>query len=101
MAKLIVLDEVNAFIEDLERDTPDKIYASLEFLAAGKIDSILVKPIKGKIKELSVRQYRIIFCQIGDVIYVIAGFKKQSKKTPHRIIERAEQMYNKIVALQN
>lgn len=101
MANLIVFDEVRAFIKNLEGDTRGKIYTSLEFLAVGKMDAILVKPIKGKIKELSVKQYRIIFCQIGDVIYAIAGFKKQSKKTPHRIIERAEQMYHKIVELQN
>ena len=47
----------------------------------------------GKVKEIIVKQYRVVFFTIGTTGYVVDVFKKQSRKTPKRIIERAERIY--------
>lgn len=87
---------VSKFLEELSREDDAKIAAHLKSLATDQTDGLLIKPLKGKIKELIVRQYRIVFFKIGDTGYVVDVFRKQSKKTPKRIIERAEKIYRDI-----
>lgn len=90
--KLVILNEVIAALSDLPLRLSGKISGALGSLEVGKTKDLLIKPIKGKIMELSVGQYRIIFCNMDAMIYVILLFKKQSRKTPLRIIRRAERI---------
>jgi phage-related protein len=92
----IVLSEVQKFINTIRSKDSGKIKTALEFLEARKTEALLIKQLKGKIVELSIKQYRVIFFEINSTIYVIDIFKKQSRKTPLRIIERAENIYKKI-----
>jgi phage-related protein len=94
---LVILDDVRVFINKLSPLDSAKILAELKFLEMNRTEVLIIKPLKGKIMELSVRQYRIIFCKTGSMIYVINGFKKQSKKTPLRVIEQAEKVYREII----
>lgn len=95
--KLVILDDALAFIDNLTPEDSAKILANLKFLEMKRTEVLIVKPLKGKIMEISVKQYRFVFCKVGMIIYVIDGFKKQSQKTPPRIIERAEKIYRKII----
>lgn len=93
---LQILDEVTNFLESLSENDAAKILAHLKSLEANQTEGLIIKSLKGKIKELIVRQYRIIFFRIGEKGYAVDAFKKQSKKTPKRIIERAEKIYRDV-----
>lgn len=88
-----ILDNVSKFIERLPEDDSAKILAHLKSLEENHTEGLLIKTLKGRIKEIVVRQYRITFFNIGTTIYVVDAFKKQSQKTPKRIIEKAERIY--------
>jgi len=93
---LHILNDVTNFLDGLSEDDAAKIFAHLKSLESNQIEGLIIKPLKGKIKELIVRQYRIIFFRIGEKGYAVDAFKKQSQKTPRRIIERAEKIYRDI-----
>lgn len=93
---LQILDNVTDFLESLSEDDAAKIFAHLKSLEANQTEGLTIKPLKGKIKELVVRQYRIIFFRIGEKGYAVDAFKKQSQKTPRRIIGRAERIYQDV-----
>lgn len=91
-----ILDDVSDFLAKLSREDDAKIAAHLKSLAINQTEGLTIKPLKGKIKELVVKQYRIVFFRINNTGYVVDAFRKQSKKTPKRIIERAEKIYRDI-----
>lgn len=90
---LQVLDTVIEFLESLSADDAAKMAAHLKSLEMDQTEGLTIKPLKGKVKEIVVKQYRIVFFRIGTKGYVVDAFRKQSKKTPKRIIERAERIY--------
>ncbi len=91
-----VLDDVNYFLDKIPDDDAAKILAHLKSLEANQTEGLVIKTLTGKIKELVVGQYRIVFFVLGGKGFAIDVFKKQSKKTPLRIIERAEKIYHDI-----
>lgn len=88
-----ILDNVKKFMDKLKEDDSAKILAHLKSLEENHTEGLTIKTLKGKIKEIIVRQYRIIFFTIGTTIYIVDAFKKQSQKTPKRIIKKAEEIY--------
>ncbi len=88
-----ILEDVRKFLDRLKDDDSAKILAHLKSLEESHTEGLLIKTLKDKIKEIVVRQYRIIFFNIGGTIYIVDAFKKQSQKTPKRIIEKAEKIY--------
>jgi phage-related protein len=99
-AEVITLDEVLECIDALNPKLAAKISGAIEQLGTGKTKSLLIKQLRGKIMELSVKQYRVIFCRAETIIYIVDIFKKQSRKTPGNIIKKAEETYRKIQNLQ-
>lgn len=95
------LSEVNDFINKLSNDDAAKILAQLKSLENGWTEALIIKSLKGKIRELIVGQYRIVFFGHGNTIYVIDAFRKKSQKTPKRIIEKASNKYNIIIKIKN
>lgn len=94
--RIVILDDVLDFLKSLSREEDAKIMAHLKSLELNQTEGLIIKPLKRKVKELIVKQNRIVFFRIGDTGYVVDAFKKQSKKTPERIIERAEKIYRSI-----
>ena len=88
-----ILEDVREFIERLKQDDSAKILAHLKSIEENLTEGLIIKTLKGRIKEIIVRQYRVIFFNIGATAYVVDAFKKQSQKTPKRIIENAEKIY--------
>jgi len=94
---LIVLAQVNDFIESL----PDKekliLKATVDTLKRKDFDSIHAKTLKGPIKELIVKRRRFIFCIENDTIYFLKAFTKKTQKTPRNEIEISEKLYKLLV----
>lgn len=91
-----ILSDVTEFLNGLSDKLAAKIYANLKNLEENRTAGMLVKPLKGPIMELSVKQYRIVFFRKASRIYFVRAFKKQSQKTPKRIIDYAESIYGKV-----
>ncbi len=94
--KLNVLSDVENFINKISNEESGKILAQLKFLEINQTEALIIKPLKGKIYELRIKQYRIVFFKIRTIVYVVDMFKKQSQKTPQRIIKKAEKIYKNI-----
>ena len=94
--KLNVLSTVNDFINKLSDKESGKILAQLKFLEINQTEALVIKTLKGKIRELRIKQHRIVFFKIGKIIYVVDAFKKQSQKTPQGIIKKAEKIYKNV-----
>lgn len=62
----------------------------------GAFHSVYIKTLRGPIKELIVKQYRMLFFTLGYTIYFVRVFRKKSKKTPRKEIEYAERIYKLI-----
>ncbi len=88
-----VLDSVNEFLRELSRVERGKIFSDIETMRTGDWSSLYVKTLKGPLRELIVKQYRIIFFINENVLYFIRAFQKKTAKTPPQEIERAEQIY--------
>ncbi|HEY5221164.1 MAG TPA: type II toxin-antitoxin system RelE/ParE family toxin [Candidatus Paceibacterota bacterium] len=93
--RIVVLGNVLECIDALSGELSIKILADIKQLGTGKTASLLIKPLRGKLMELSVKQYRILYFRIEGTIYVVDVLKKQSRKTPRRIIKRAWNIYKK------
>jgi phage-related protein len=91
--KLVILKDVFAFLEKISTEEYARIVADLQSLVSGETSRLIIKPLHGKIMELSAGQSRIIFCRMEMTIYAMIAFKKQSKKTPLRILRRAEKIF--------
>jgi phage-related protein len=94
MSTVKVLSDVRAFINGLS-DSP-RIWADIHALETPWTPALVIKKLRGKVKELVVGQCRIVFFAVGSTIYVIDAFKKQSQKTPRSVIERATDLYNQL-----
>ena len=94
--QLHLFDDVTDFINTLPEDVAGKIVSSLKSLELNETKGLTIKTLKGKIKEIIVKQYRLVFFILGETIYIVDGFKKQSQKTPKRMIEKTEYIYKKI-----
>jgi phage-related protein len=94
--KLHILDAVRKFFESISDEDSAKIAAHLKLLQDDHTEGLTIKLLKGKIKEIVVRQYRVIFFVIGGAGYAVAAFRKQGRKTPKRIIEQAERIFKDI-----
>ena len=96
VSRLRVLSTVQNFIDCLGPEDSAEVRAQLETLEKGSTEKLMIKTLRGKTKELIIKQYRIVFFRRETMMYVVDAFKKQSKKTPLRIIERAEKIYKQI-----
>ncbi|MGC9599612.1 MAG: type II toxin-antitoxin system RelE/ParE family toxin [Minisyncoccia bacterium] len=93
MTTLHFLHDFYRALSDLPVHEKDKIYAHLTLLREGEVGALTIKTLRGGIQELIVHRYRLIFFKSGEAIYFVSLFKKQSQKTPLRIIRKAEAIY--------
>jgi phage-related protein len=96
--KLHILTGTNEYLDSVPEEQSAKILADLEFLRMNQTEGLTIKPLDGKIRELVVKQHRIVFFEYKGVVYVVDAFKKQSKKTPKRVIERAKGIHRYVVS---
>jgi len=90
-----IFEEVREFIRDLDIKDRAKIAATIKMMEFGDFQSIEIKTLKGQIKELIVRSYRIVFFIIKNrIIYFVSGFRKKTQKTPKNEIDNAQKILN-------
>lgn len=94
--RIILLKDIEIFISNLPPDDQSKISGAIEALKNKKFDSIYIKQLRGDMKELRVKKYRLIFFIHEEIVYFVRIFIKKTDKTPRNEIEMAEKYYKLI-----
>ena len=94
--RIILLKDIEVFISDLSFDDQNKISGAIEALRNKKFDSVYIKQLKGDVKELKVKKYRLLFFIHKETIYFVRIFIKKTNKTPKNEIDMAEKHYKLI-----
>ena len=92
-----ILDEVKEFLESLPEKDNAKVLASITMMQTGAVNTVVTRQISGSIREIKVKQHRVLYFQRGNILYFVGGFTKKSQKTPLREIENAKQIQKLIV----
>lgn len=88
--------EVEKFVLALSVQDEQKISGAINALRNKKFENIYVKQLRGDIKELRVKRFRLIFFIHNNIAYFSKIFIKKTNKTPKREIDLAER-YLKII----
>lgn len=94
--RIILLKDIETFIFNLPTEDQSKISGNIEAIRNKKFDSVYIKQLKGNIKELRVKNYRLIFFIHKNTIYFVRIFIKKTNKTPKNEIGMAEKYYKLI-----
>ena len=97
MFQILLFDEVKDFIRSRGSLDEAKILAAIAALRNRGSQSVYVKVLRRPIRELIVKQYRLIFFSVHHTLYFVGAFIKKSQKTPKHEIDRAENIYKKII----
>lgn len=92
-----ILDKVEVFLSSVPSRDRAKILATVTMMEAGTAKAVITRQISGSIRELKVKQYRILYFQHEHSLYFVGGFTKKSQKTPLREIEKARQIQKLII----
>jgi len=88
------LERAERFIRGLDENDRAKIAAAIKTMELGGFQSVEIKSLRGPIRELIVRSYRITFFITKDhIIYFVSGFKKKTRKTPKHEIDYAQNVF--------
>ena len=93
----IFLGDVMNFINNLPLTDQSKVIGAATALGKGEFQSVYVKQLRGDIKELRVKRYRLIFFIHGHNICFTRIFIKKTNKTPRKEIELALKSYKLFV----
>jgi phage-related protein len=96
--KMVTLGAAHDFLISLEEMHRSKIASCLIAIRNRRFNTVHVKTLKGKIKELIVNEFRVVFFIEVNTVYVVRGFVKKSSKTPLGEIEQAEKAYRHIIS---
>jgi len=92
-----ILDKVKAFLDSVPSQDHAKITAAITIMKTGPAEVVVTRQISGSIRELKVKQYRVLYFQHERSIYFVGGFTKKSQKTPLREIENAKQIQKIVI----
>ena len=93
-----ILDKVEVFLSSVPSRDRAKILAAITMMKEGPTETVITRQISGSIRELKVKQYRILYFQHEHSLYFVGGFTKKSQKTPLREIENAKQIQKLILS---
>jgi phage-related protein len=91
-----VLDSVEKHLGSLKLSDEAKIRAAMGVMRRGTFSAVHTKPVKGKIRELIVRQFRLLYFLKDKTLYFVSMFVKKTAKTPKHEIEYAEKIFKVI-----
>lgn len=94
----LVLENVKRFMERLPVEDQGKISGAITVMAEGVFEPLYIKTLKSPLKELLVKNYRVVFFIHQNTIYYIKIFIKKTAKTPKNEIENAWKIYKMIIA---
>ncbi len=90
-------EAVRDFLSELSRKDHSRIWGIVETMEAGDLHSPRTKTLRGPIKELIVKEYRILFFIHEHTIHFVRVFRKKSVKTPQKEIEYVERIYKMLL----
>ena len=90
---------VTDFLRELPSKDRSNIEGDVEVMRSGDLHSPRIKTLRGPIKELIVKEYRLLFFIHEHFIYFVRAFRKKSMKTPRKEIEYAERIYKLTTAI--
>ncbi len=93
MYRLLFFHTVNEFLASLPDTVQAKIRVNARTMQSGNFQSVYVKTLRGPIRELIVKEYRVLFFIKHNVICFVHAFQKKAAKTPLAEIERAMRVY--------
>lgn len=96
----LFLESVEEFIQQQSVSDQAKIVAAVTIMKKGEKEYwhlLHIKTLKSPIKELIIKQYRIIFFSEKNTIYFIGAFVKKTAKTPKSQIDQAEKIYKMLM----
>lgn len=96
--RMIILTEVEKFNLNLPKEDQAKISAAMVALKERRFENISVKQLRGDLKELRVKRYRLIFFIHKNDVWVVKAFIKKNNKTPKSEIDLAEKYYKLIIS---
>jgi phage-related protein len=99
--KVFVFSDTEDFIRFIPEPTKSRVSSAFDEMSLNDFDSLQVKTLRGKVKELIIKRYRFTFFIEAGTIYVVRGFIKKSKKTPIEEIKYAEKQYRDILLINN
>lgn len=91
--QIIYHHSVTDFLRELSSKDRSNIEGDVDVMISGDLRSPRIKNLRGPIRELIVKEYRILFFIHEHIIYFVRAFRKKSKKTPRKEIEYAERVY--------
>ncbi len=97
MFRVVFLESVNKFIEKITPVDKAKILSATTIIVIGNLQSLHIKTLRGPIRELIIKQYRLIFFFKNQTFYFVGAFIKKSRKTPIKEINQAQVIYKQIV----
>ncbi len=92
-------NSVTNFLRELPPKNRSKVEKNVRVMQAGDLYSPRTKTLRGPIRELIVKEYRILFFVHEHTIYFVRAFRKKSAKTPKQEIEYAERIYKLITKI--
>lgn len=96
----LFLELVEDFIEEQSVSDQAKIAAAVSVMAKGEKEYwhlLRIKTLKSPVKELIIKQCRVIFFSEKNTIYFIGAFVKKTAKTPKSQIDQAEKIYKMLM----
>ena len=93
--RIEVFEKAEDFILGLPEKERAKILAHISIMQEG-FSGINTRLLKNPIRELKVKNYRVLFFIKKDTVYLVSSFIKKSQKTPLQEIEYAQEIYKKL-----
>ncbi len=93
--------DADRFIRSLPISDQIKIESAFTAMRKGHFRIVYTKALRGPIRELIVKDYRVIYFLIEKTIYFVRCFRKTSAKTPKAEIEMAENIYKSLTKILN
>ncbi|MEK9185742.1 MAG: type II toxin-antitoxin system RelE/ParE family toxin [Patescibacteria group bacterium] len=94
--KVEIFPRCTEFLEAIDNPDSSKMSSNISAMAAGDFVSVSTRKLRGKIRELKYKEYRLIFFIHKDIINFTNGFVKKTNKTPKREIDYAEKIYKHV-----
>ena len=96
MYRIKTFNEVIARIDLLSDEDRGKIVLAFDALEYGYFHTVHTKMVRSPIRELIVKEYRILLCIKNGTVYFLTFFVKKTAKTPKSEIKKAVRLYKQL-----
>ncbi len=94
-SQTILFADASDFIATIPEPEKAKVLAAIKIMETD-MEVVRIKTLRGPIKELIVKKYRLLFFIKGSIVYFTNGFLKKTQKAPKGEIDYAEKIFSMI-----